>query len=114
MRILFYLYIDVGVRPCTYGPMEFVTLKDGSEGLIIYDDGYKFLDPFLPSSIINITNIITNNHKKIIITKSNRKLSIVENNVLVTDGLNEDMFQQMLNKTTYHSNIYTQNYTRYA
>src|SRR5581483_8980575 len=40
-------------------------------------------------------------------TKSNRKLSIIGNNVHVTDGLNENTFQQMLNKTTYHSNVYT-------
>ena len=84
-------------------------MKDGSEGLIIHDENekkYKFLDPFLPSDAIDITNII-DNHENIVITKSNRKLSIIENIVHVTNGLNENSFQQMLNKTTYHSNIHT-------
>ena len=80
-----------------YTPIEFVTLKDGSEGLIVYDRNekkYKFLDPFLPSDAIDITNII-DSHKKIVITKSSKKLSIVDNNVHVTNGLNENTFQQM-------------------
>ena len=104
-----------------YDPLEFVTLKDGSEGLLIfnYDNkAYKFLDPFYPSDVIDVTDdIFTNGFdvifdkrtkipKNIIITKSNKKFYIKENNVWVTDGLNEDTFQQMLN-TTYHSNIYT-------
>jgi len=83
-----------------------VTLKDGSEGLI-YCDNYrpKFLDPFLLSDDeMDITDAIKNSG---IITKSNRKFSIIENKVCVTDGLNEDTFQQILNKTTYHNNIYT-------
>src|SRR5581483_10279315 len=79
-------------------------------GLIIYDKRekkYKFLDPFLPSDAIDITDFI-DNHRNIVITKSNRKFSIVKNYVHTTDGLNENTFQQMLNKTTtYHSNIYT-------
>ncbi len=92
--------------------MEFVTLEDGSEGLIIINKSfdnklsYKFLDPFLPSDTIDITKDI-NDSKKIIITKSNRKFSIIENNVWTADGLNKDTFQQILNKTIYHSNIYT-------
>src|SRR5581483_9741471 len=64
--------------------------------------------PFLPSDAIDITNII-DNHGNIVITKSNRKLSIVESNLYITNGLNENTFQQMLNKTTYHSNIYNLN-----
>src|SRR5437868_4653107 len=90
-------------------PIEFITLEDGSEGLIIhdyFDKKYFFIDPFQPSDTIDITDII-DDHDKIIITKSNRKFSIVENKLHVTDGLNEDTFQQMLKKTTYHSNIYT-------
>jgi len=93
-------------------PMEFVTLEDGSEGLIIINKSfdnklsYKFLDPFLSSDTIDITKDI-NDSKKIIITKSNRKFSIIENNVWTADGLNKDTFQQILNKTIYHSNIYT-------
>ena len=38
-------------------------------------------------------------------TKSNKKFYIKENNVWVTDGLEEDTFERMLN-TDYHSNIY--------
>jgi len=81
-------------------PMEFVTLEDGSEGLIIINKSfdnklsYKFLDPFLPSDTIDITKDI-NDSKKIIITKSNRKFSIIENNVWTADGLNKDTFQQI-------------------
>src|SRR5438045_9700231 len=92
--------------------MEFVTLEDCSEGLIIINKSfdnklsYKFLDPFLSSDTIDITKDI-NDSKKIIITKSNRKFSIIENNVWTADGLNKDTFQQILNKTIYHSNIYT-------
>ena len=117
--ILFFTHIDVEysfVYDKYSIPIEFVTLKGGSEGLVIrkYLNSvkkylYEFLYPlypFLPSEAIDITKII-NNHENIFITKSNRKLSIIENNVHVTDGLNEDIFQQMLNKTTYHSNIYT-------
>src|SRR5687767_7052467 len=104
--VLFNLTIPLLLFVDDYTPIEFVTLKDGSEGLIIYDENekkYKFLDPFLPSDAIDITNII-DNHKNIVITGSNRKLSIVENNVHITDGLNENTFQQMLNNTTYHNN----------
>src|SRR5581483_264916 len=100
--IIYSLFID-GIIP-----IEFVTLKDGFEGLIINDnERYKFLDPFLSSDdTVDITNII-DDHNNIIITKSNRKFSIIENKLHVTDGLNEDILQQMLKKTTYHSNIYT-------
>src|ERR1051326_4549497 len=106
--LLYYLFADSK----NYIPAEFVIMKDGSEGLLINDDNkkYKFLDPFHPSDAIDITNnIITNDitdDKNIIITKSNKKLYIRDNNVYVTDGLEEDKFQRML-KTTYHSNIYT-------
>ncbi len=91
--------------------MEFVTLKDGSEGLIIYkklndESSCKFIDPFLPSdTTIDVTKII-DDPKNNIITKSNRKLSFIGNNVCIADGLNEDLFHR-LNKANYHSNIYT-------
>ncbi len=92
--------------------MEFVTLKDGSEGLIIYkklnnESSCKFIDPFLPlDTRIDITNFIGHSRNNII-TKSNRKIYIFDNNVCVTDGLNEYSFNQLLNKTNYHNNIYT-------
>src|SRR3954449_6253531 len=59
-----------------YFPVEFVTLKDGSEGLIVYhkdigenkdvgdnkdESSYKFLDPFHPSDAIDITDIYIKN-----------------------------------------------------
>ena len=118
------IYFDV--------PVEFVTLKDGSEGLIIrkYKSNsdkkffYKFLDPFHPSDAVDaavdatdditddiaydiIFDVLTNKPKNIVITKSNKKFYIKENkDVWVTDGLSDNTFQQML-KTNYHSNIYT-------
>ena len=106
----------------TSKPIEFVTLKDRSEGLIIgtYSDSgkeysCKFIDPFLPIDASDITNVIIPSETTdtisyceqfMIITKSNRKFSVIENKVHVTNGLKENTFQQML-KNTYHSNIYT-------
>ncbi|CAI2183477.1 19376_t:CDS:2, partial [Funneliformis geosporum] len=115
-EVIYVFSIETGIQISRnsddYEPIEFVTLKDGSEGLIIYkklsdETSCKFVDPFLPSdTIIDITNII-DDPRNIIINKSNRKFFIVENNVCVSDGLNEDTFEQILNKNTYHSNIYT-------
>ncbi|CAB4444874.1 unnamed protein product [Rhizophagus irregularis] len=81
-------------------PIEFIILKDGSEGLIISTHSdkekllYKFLDPFIPSDAIDITNVI-NDSKNIIITKSKRKFSIIEDNVCITDITDE--LQDILN-----------------
>jgi hypothetical protein len=50
--------------------------------------------------------IVLGNSQNIIITKSNKKISVIENNIWITDGLNKNIFQQMLN-ITYHNNIYT-------
>ncbi|RGB39287.1 hypothetical protein C1646_740190 [Rhizophagus diaphanus] len=83
-------------------PLEFVTLQNGTEGLIITADSnddkklYLFLDPFFPSGAIKIIDFKENH---IIITKSNRILSIGENNVEIKDGLDEDTFQQIFSKT---------------
>ncbi|CAB4426895.1 unnamed protein product [Rhizophagus irregularis] len=77
--------------------LEFITLENGSEGLII--EGNKFIDPYQPSDAIDITEIIDN---KNVITKLNRKVYIDKNyNVCVAGGLDENKFQ--LNKTS----IYT-------
>src|SRR5688572_28998454 len=78
--IVFYcLFAD----PEDYRLEEFVTLKDGSEGLLIvnrYDNKYKFLDPYHPSDAIDITDDITNDiTKPIVITQSNKKFYIKEN-----------------------------------
>ncbi|CAB5376317.1 unnamed protein product [Rhizophagus irregularis] len=91
-------------------PIEFVTLEDDSEGLIIRtycnnETFYKFLDPFHTSDAIDISDSFGNS-QNIIITKSNKKISVIENNIWITDGLNKNIFQQMLN-ITYHNNIYT-------
>ncbi|CAG8523211.1 9810_t:CDS:2 [Funneliformis mosseae] len=114
-EVIYIFSIETGIQISRYSddyePVEFVTLKDGSEGLIIYkklsdETSCKFVDPFLPSdTMIDITNII-DDPRNVIINKSNRKFSIVENNVCVSDGLNEDTFEQLL-KNTYHNNIYT-------
>ncbi len=110
--LIFSLFVD---ETNYYEPIEFVTLNDGSEGLIlhIYSGNksnkslYKFVDPFLPSDkTLDVTNIF-NDHRNNFITKSNKKISIIQNNVCVTDGLNENSFQQILNKITHHKNIYT-------
>ena len=66
-------------RYIIYIPVEFVTLKDGSEGLIVkeyYGTKYKFLDP---SDAIDVTDdIITDGitAKSIIITKSNKSFTL--------------------------------------
>ena len=51
-----------------YEPIEFVTLKDGSEGLLIRNNRYeyKFIDPFHPSNAVDITNDIITDDIKII------------------------------------------------
>ncbi|PKK80848.1 hypothetical protein RhiirC2_723329, partial [Rhizophagus irregularis] len=73
-----------------YIPVEFVTSKDGSEGLLIFNDDYRqcrFLDPFHFSEEVDISTCVIENPKNILITKSNKTLYIKENNVWVTDGL---------------------------
>ncbi|PKC09585.1 hypothetical protein RhiirA5_415466 [Rhizophagus irregularis] len=62
-------------------------------------------DPFHTSDAIDISDSFGNS-QNIIITKSNKKISVIENNIWITDGLNKNIFQQMLN-ITYHNNIYT-------
>ncbi|UZO27119.1 uncharacterized protein OCT59_019325 [Rhizophagus irregularis] len=103
-----------------YIPMEFVTLKDDSEGLIIYniddkDKKYILLDPFQTSDddAIDITQYINNgnginniniNNNQNFDIKFNKKL---EKNNWITDKLKDQtILNKELNKT-YHSNIYT-------
>src|SRR5215213_6467405 len=71
---------------------------------------YKFLDPFHPSDAIDVTHDITDcieDPRNIIMTKSNKKFYIKRNYVYVTYGLDDDTFKELLNKTVYHSNIYS-------
>ncbi|PKY58504.1 hypothetical protein RhiirA4_550081 [Rhizophagus irregularis] len=101
-----------------YIPMEFVTLKDDSEGLIIYnidDKKYILLDPFQTSDddAIDITqcinngngiNNIKNNNNQNFDIKFNKNL---EKNGWITDKLKDQtILNTELNKT-YHSNVYT-------
>ncbi len=117
IKEVFYVFsMETGIQisRCSddYVPIEFVTLTNGFEGLIIYKEvnkksSCKFIDPFLPSdTTIDITDFIVN-PKNNYITKSNRKISVVEKSVSIADGLDENTLQQMLKKTAYHSNIYT-------
>ncbi|CAB4471492.1 unnamed protein product [Rhizophagus irregularis] len=111
-----------------YIPMEFVTLKDDSEGLIIYnidDKKYILLDPFQTSDdgAIDITqcinngngiNNINNNNNQNFDIKFNNDVDHqntanikLEKNGWITDKLKDQtILNKELNKT-YHSNIYT-------
>ncbi|PKK70112.1 hypothetical protein RhiirC2_712150 [Rhizophagus irregularis] len=87
-------------------PVEFITLKNGLEGLIIKCSGskYKFIDPYQPSIVIDITDDIGNIDGLNVITKLNKKISIDNNNnVCVTDWLNENKLQQI----SHDNSIYT-------
>ncbi|CAB4437896.1 unnamed protein product [Rhizophagus irregularis] len=85
-------------------PVEFITLKSGLEGLIVKvsnEDKYRLIDPYEPSNVIDITGDIGNMNdfnKKNVITKLNKKVSIDNNNnVCVTDWLDESKLQQITN-----------------
>ncbi|RGB34068.1 hypothetical protein C1646_815643 [Rhizophagus diaphanus] len=86
-------------------PIEFVTLKNGSEVLLIVKDSNnksRFLDPFNASNVIDIDNINTD---KNIVTKSDKKISIVDNNVSITNG---NKFEKILNTVyIYNKPIFT-------
>ncbi|CAB4447056.1 unnamed protein product [Rhizophagus irregularis] len=96
-------------------PVEFITLKYGLEGLIVVSSGYKYklIDPYQPSNVIDITDDIGNRHdfNKNVITKLNKRVSIDNNNnVCVTDWLDESKLQQITNisnKIDQDSSIYT-------
>ncbi|PKY30391.1 hypothetical protein RhiirB3_486260 [Rhizophagus irregularis] len=90
-------------------PVEFITLKYGLEGLIVkhlFGGKCRLIDPYEPS--IDITRDIGNINdfnKKNVITKLNKKISIDDNNdVCVTDWLDESKLQQIFDK---ESSIYT-------
>ncbi|PKY32412.1 hypothetical protein RhiirB3_450578 [Rhizophagus irregularis] len=78
--------------------IKFVTLKNGSERLIVYNNGYNFLGPFLDSEPINVAIFSTDLSERTVITKSNRKFSFINNNIHIADGLDEDIFEQILKK----------------
>ncbi|CAG8655052.1 11477_t:CDS:2 [Rhizophagus irregularis] len=98
-------------------PVKFITLKYGLEGLIVKvlkENKYRLIDPYQPSNVIDITGDIGNMNdfnKKNVITKLNKKVSIDNNNnVCVTDWLDESRLQQLTNisnKIDQDSSIYS-------
>src|SRR5947209_1329277 len=81
--------------------MEFLSSDESDEKCF-----YQFIDPFSPSDVVDVCSVIGNSDN-IFITESNKKFSIIEDKLHITDLSNEDTFQQVFKKTTYHSNIYT-------
>src|SRR5581483_1998494 len=55
---------------------------------------------------VDVCSVIGNGDN-IFITESNKLFSIIEDKLHITDFSNEDTFQQVFKKTTYHVNIYT-------
>ncbi|RGB41832.1 hypothetical protein C1646_751605 [Rhizophagus diaphanus] len=81
--------------------INFITLKNGFEGLIIRrnsDNKYRLIDPYQLFDTIEINEPI--DHKNVI-TQLNRKVSIRNNNVCITDGLDENLVQQT--KTSFYT-----------
>ncbi|GET59298.1 hypothetical protein GLOIN_2v1784920 [Rhizophagus irregularis DAOM 181602=DAOM 197198] len=83
--------------------VQFITLKN-TERLFIYHEhsGGKLVDPYQVYDEIVISDGF--NRKTSVITKLNRKIFIENGNVCITDGIDENKLQQLLNKTLY---IYT-------
>ncbi|CAB4484149.1 unnamed protein product [Rhizophagus irregularis] len=86
-----------------YIPIEFITLKNGFEGLIIKsgsDKKYRLIDPYQLFDTIETNESIDD---KNVITQLNRKVSIRNNNVCITDitGLDENLVQQT--KTSFYT-----------
>ncbi|CAB4436776.1 unnamed protein product [Rhizophagus irregularis] len=102
---IFSMETGVWISSCDFDsgiPIEFVTLGDGSEGLIIrtFSDSkitYKFLDPFQSFDAIDVTNDISGELQNII-TKSNKKICMIEYKVGIADGLDVN--------TAHHNGIY--------
>ncbi|CAB4444322.1 unnamed protein product [Rhizophagus irregularis] len=86
-------------------PVEFITLEDNSERLVIkrnFSDEHKLLDPYQPYYEIDISQDF---NEKSVITKSNKKICIDENgNVCIKNGLE---LKQLTNKNIYRNSIYT-------
>ncbi|GBC10699.1 hypothetical protein RclHR1_09830008 [Rhizophagus clarus] len=85
-------------------PVEFITLEDNSERLVIkqyFSHCHKLLDPYQPYYEIDIPEDFIS---KSVITKSNKKICVDENNnVCVKNGLE---LKQLTNKTIYRNSIY--------
>ncbi|CAB4491301.1 unnamed protein product [Rhizophagus irregularis] len=85
-------------------PVEFITLEDNSERLVInqhFSLEHKLLDPYQPYYEIDISQDF---NKKSVITKSNKKICIDKNgNVCIKNGLE---LKQLTNKNIYRNSIY--------
>jgi hypothetical protein len=90
-------------------PVEFITLKNNSERLVIdYDDHKRKLviDPYQAYDEIDISDDLNDT---IVITKLNRKIFTKNGNVYITNGIDvdENKLQQLPNKILYRNSIYT-------
>ncbi|CAG8631927.1 116_t:CDS:2 [Rhizophagus irregularis] len=85
-------------------PVEFISLEDNSERLVInqhFSLEHKLLDPYQPYYEIDISQDF---NKKSVITKSNKKICIDKNgNVCIKNGLE---LKQLTNKNIYRNSIY--------
>ncbi|GES75057.1 hypothetical protein GLOIN_2v1842993 [Rhizophagus clarus] len=87
--------------------VEFVTLKDDSERLVIRyeDDKYRLIDPYQVYDEIDISNDFNSSS---VITQLNKKIFINNDNVCVTNGIEIDKNKmQLSNKIIYKNSIYT-------
>ncbi|UZO29101.1 uncharacterized protein OCT59_022591 [Rhizophagus irregularis] len=95
--------MESGVLISEFHDDEFITLKNGFEGLIIKsgsDKKYRLIDPYQLFDTIETNESIDD---KNVITQLNRKVSIRNNNVCITDitGLDENLVQQT--KTSFYT-----------
>jgi len=79
-------------------------LKNNSERLVFYDGNkhFRLVDPYQAYDEIDISGDFNDTD---VITKLNRKIFIDNDNVYVTNGLDENKLHQLKNKTLY--SIYT-------
>ncbi|CAG8661538.1 2638_t:CDS:2, partial [Racocetra fulgida] len=94
-------------------PIEFITFENDSEGLIVHSKHYGtvakyvLINPYQPLENFEKNNSITNYDNSNVITKLNRKFFINNDKyVCITKGLDENKYQQIVNKITYRDSIY--------
>ncbi|PKY59850.1 hypothetical protein RhiirA4_482956, partial [Rhizophagus irregularis] len=93
---------------CDNRPVEFITLKNNSERLVIdcRPSSLKLVDPYQTYGEIDIDTSSDFNDTNVI-TKLNRKIFIDNGNVRVTNGLDESKLKELSNKITDGNSIYT-------
>ncbi|CAB4440226.1 unnamed protein product [Rhizophagus irregularis] len=93
---------------CDNRPVEFITLKNNSERLVIdcRPSSLKLVNPYQTYSEIDIDTSSDFNDTNVI-TKLNRKIFIDNGNVRVTNGLDESKLKELSNKITDGNSIYT-------